>query len=382
MQSMIDGHVAAGEIAGAVAVIAVGDDTAVATSGVQDIDTNIGMRRDTIFRIMSMTKPITAAAAMILVEDGSMALDDPVERWLPELSTRRVLRTNDSELDDVVPAARSIVVEDLLTLRLGLGWLPDCALGREMARLGVAPGPNPVPLSPDEFMTRIGRLPLAAQPGERWIYHTGADILTVLISRVAGKPLGEFLADRLFDPLGMVDTGFFVSRMKLGRLATGYSRSDAGLAIADPAVGGHYSAPPVFPSELVSTADDYLRFARMLLRGGSPVLSRGNVERMMQDQISAAQKAVSPFFPGFWDETGWGYGGGIVTHKRGDGPSVGSYGWDGGFGTTMTIDPHTDTVVILLLQRLMTGPADTTIGADLRRIAFADRHPHPSGDES
>jgi CubicO group peptidase (beta-lactamase class C family) len=386
IQSLLDRHVETGAIAGAVALVGGGDEATVFTAGSQDLESGAKMRRDTIFRIMSMTKPITAAAAMILVEDGRIALDDPVERWLPELAARRVLRTPDSALDDTVPAARPIVVEDLLTLRLGLGWVQDGAVGREMQALGVAPGPDPVPFTPDEFMERIGRLPLASQPGERWLYHTGADILAVLIARAAGTALPEFLQERLFAPLGMQDTGFYVPSAKLARLATGYSRAkEGGLVVSDPAVGGAYAAPPLFPSELVSTADDYLRFARMLLRGGDSggvrVLSADSVRRMMQDRITPEQKAASPFFPGFWDDKGWGYGAAVVTRETACGPKPGSYGWDGGYGTSMTIDPEADRIVILLLQRLMTGPDDVAIAAELRRIAYAEQ-PEPIGEHA
>jgi CubicO group peptidase (beta-lactamase class C family) len=175
IQALLDRHVQSGAIAGAVALVTAGDTEALTTAGVQDRETGAPMRPDTIFRIMSMTKPITAAAAMILVEDGRLALEDEVGRFLPELADRRVLRTPGSPLDDTVPAVRPIVVEDLLTLRLGIGWLHEGAVGHEMQALGVAPGPTAVGFTPGEYMQRIGRLPLAAQPGERWLYHTGAD---------------------------------------------------------------------------------------------------------------------------------------------------------------------------------------------------------------
>lgn len=371
IQALLDQHVQTGAIAGAVALVAQGEAApAVFCAGVQDLESGVPMRRETIFRIMSMTKPVTAAAAMILVEQGRIALGDKVERWLPEVADRQVLRTPQSALDDTVPALRPIVVEDLLTLRLGLGWLHEGAVGQEMKALGVAPGPTAVAFTPDEYMARIGRLPLAAQPGERWLYHTGADILAVLIARVAGEPLPAFLQARLFQPLGMRDTGFHVPAAKLDRLATAYSSSEAGLAVADPASGGEYAAPPVFPSELVATADDYHRFARMLLRGGSPVLSADSIGRMMRDHITPAQKAMSPFFPGFWEHHGWGYGGAVVTSANGAGPPAGSYGWNGGYGTHFTVDPASDTLAILLTQRAMTSADDIAIATELGRIVY------------
>lgn len=183
----------------------------------------------------------------------------------------------------------------------------------------------------------------------------------------------------------MQDTGFHVPKAKLPRLATGYARGkDGTLVVSDLAADGDYATPPVFPSELVSTADDYLRFARMLLRGGEAsgtrVLTAGSVRRMMQDHITPAQKAASPFFPGFWDKNGWGYGGAVVTQPTAGGPRPGSYGWDGGYGTSMSIDPARDTIVILLLQRLMTGPDDAAIAAELRRIAYAHQRQTTEGE--
>ncbi|MBV8915666.1 MAG: beta-lactamase family protein, partial [Acetobacteraceae bacterium] len=217
---LLEEQVRTGAIAGAVAALVWGEAVQVVTAGAQDFASGAPMRRDTIFRIMSMTKPITAAAAMVLVEDGTIALEESVECFLPELADRRVLRTPDSPLDDTVPAERPITLEDLLTLRCGLGWLPSGAVAAAMQAFGVAPGPDPVPFGPDEFMRRIGDLPLASQPGQRWLYHTGADILAVLIARAAGMSLPDFLRERLFEPLGMRDTGFHVPEADLSRLAT------------------------------------------------------------------------------------------------------------------------------------------------------------------
>jgi CubicO group peptidase (beta-lactamase class C family) len=372
-------HVARGGIAGAVALLADGDAAQVFTAGVRSLGHPAPVRRDDIFRIMSMTKPITAAAALMLVEEGRIALADPVERWLPELSGRRVLRTMDSAVDDTVPAARPIILEDLLTLRLGLGAIlappGRYPVQARIAELGLAPTPDPVPFDPDEYMARTGRLPLIHQPGEGWMYHTGADILAVLIARVSGQPLDRFLRDRIFTPLRMTDTGFFVPAGNLSRLVAGYATDDAGvLRECEPASGGSYASPAIFPSELVSTADDYLAFARMLLDGGrgpgGQILSAASVRAMMTDHITPAQKAVSPFFPGFWDHNGWGYGGAVTTSDGGSAPR-GSYGWAGGLGTSMVIDPATRRVVIFLSQRLMRGPADAALSAEIQKIALS-----------
>jgi len=368
-----------GAVAGAVALVAQGDVVQVEAAGVQDLSTAVPMRRDTIVRIASMTKPVTAAAAMMLVEDGRIALDDPVERWLPELADRRVLRSMESAVDDTVPARRPITLEDLLTLRLGLGAVmappgtyPVQALVTE---LGLAPSAEHVPFPPDEYMARIGRLPLMHQPGERWVYHTGADILAVLIARVAGMSLGDFLHLRIFAPLGMRDTGFSVPDAAIDRLATAYRRDETGaLHVVDPARGGAYASPPVFESELVSTADDYLAFARMLLvgenRSGRFLLTAGSVRLMMQDHITAAQKAASPFAAGFWDRSGWGYGGAVVTASGGAG-APGSFGWMGGLGTSVLIDPALGRTTIVLAQRLMRAPDDTALTTEVQSLVYS-----------
>jgi CubicO group peptidase (beta-lactamase class C family) len=228
-------------------------------------------------------------------------------------------------------------------------------------------------------MARLAGLPLLHQPGEQWMYHTGSDILGVLVARAAGMSLGDFLAERIFAPLGMTDTAFSVPAAKLDRLATCY-RTDAEtqrLAVYDDARNGRWTRPPAFPSGgggLVSTADDFLAFGRMMLRLGSHgahrILARPTVDLMTTDHLTAAQKAASPFFPGFWDKTGWGFGLSVTTGRDALAPSPGSYGWMGGFGTSWWTDPHEDMVAILLIQRLMTGPNDVVISADFATLAY------------
>ena len=373
-------RVASGEVAGAVALVARRDAIHVEAIGVQDLASGAPMRRDTLFRIASMTKPITAAAAIILVEEARIALDDPVERWLPELADRSVLRSIESPLDDLAPARRPITLRDLLAFTPGLGVVMappgTYPIQAAMTDLGVAPGADQLPFPPDEFMARIGALPLIHQPGERWMYHTGADLAAVLISRVAGRPLEDFLRERLFAPLGMKDTGFSVPEARLDRLASCYARGDDGaLEVWDEARGGRYAQPPAFPNALVSTADDYLAFAKMLLddgrHPGGRILARPTVRFMMSDQLTPAQKAASPFFPGFWDNRGWGFGGAVITRRDGIADSPGRYGWDGGFGTTFIVDPSEEMVAILLTQRLMRGANDTAINQDFLTLAYA-----------
>jgi CubicO group peptidase (beta-lactamase class C family) len=320
------------------------------------------MRRDTIFRLASSTKPITAVAAMILVEECRLRLDEPLEEWLPELTARRVLRTIAGPLDDTVPAQRPITLRDLLTFRSGYGDLglfaPEYPFQRALEAAGLSISTWPFRGTSDEFMRRLGELPLAHQPGERWLYHTGAEVLGVLIARVSGQPLGAFLRERIFEPLGMTDTGFDVPEAKLARLPPCYGRdlTTRALVVLDQPKG-QYAQPPAFESGaggLVSTADDLLAFGRMLLGDCDRdvrVLSRPTIELMRMDHLTAEQKAVSPFFEGFWACHGWGLGFGIVTGRAEPADIPGRFGWDGAFGTSFWMDPRESVVGVLMTQR-------------------------------
>jgi len=382
MADTLQAYVDRGEVPGLVALIARGDTVHVVAAGVQDRDSGVAMARDSLFRIASMTKPIAAAAAMILVEDGKLRLDEPVDRLLPELANRRVLRTLGSEIDDTVPADRPITLRDLLTFRCGFGAVmarPGAyPIQKAMSDAGFAPGPSPADFPPDEWIARFARLPLIQQPGTSWLYHTGSDILGVLIARAAQTPFDAFLAERIFAPLGMVDTGFSVPADKIGRLTTSYmlDRRSGNIVVYDQAEGGRWSRPPVFASGgggLVSTVDDYLAFSRMMLNlgrhEGGRILSRPTVELMTTDQLTPAQKAVSPFYPGFWDANGWGFGMSVTTARQGY-LTVGSYGWDGGMGSTARNDPTEGLTCILLTQRMMRGPAPEAIYTDMWQLAY------------
>lgn len=331
--------------------------------GTLAFDSAAPMRRDTICRLASVTKPITAVATMILVEECKLRLDDPVDEWLPELANRRVLRSIGSELDDTVPAVRAITLRDLLTFRSGYGELafvaPMCPLHQAMiaARLPLAVWPYPG--NDDAFMQALGNLPLAHQPGERWLYHMGAEILGVLISRASGMSLSAFLRERIFEPLGMNDTGFSVPEASLDRLATCY-QTDFGtgeVTVLDPGRGSDYARPRSIESGaggLVSTADDLLAFGRMLLNRGAcgrqRILSRPTIELMTTDQLTPEQKAVSPFFENFWDSYGWGLGLGVITRRADVAGVPGRFGWDGAFSTSLYVDPREDLVGILMTQ--------------------------------
>lgn len=379
MAAAMRGHVEAGAVAGIVTLVARGDDVRADAVGLADLDGAAPMRRDTIVRIASMTKPMLAVVALAMVEEGLIGLDDAVDRWLPELAGRRVLRSLASPLGDTVPARRPISLRDLLTLRLGIGVVMEppgrYPIQQAMEDAGVAPGPvNPV-VTPDAWMKQLGSLPLLHQPGEAWMYHTGFDVLAVLLARIAGRSLDEVMRERLFGPLGMADTGFHVPPNAIGRLACAYMRDpESGrLTLVDPAAGGAYASPQAFPCELVSTADDVLAFARMLARGrhGSrTILSPAMVAEMTRDQITPEQKAVSPFFPGFWETTGWGFGLGVVMKPDELSAVPGRYGWEGGFGTGLNIDPHRDLVTIFLSQRLMQSPDDAALNREFQTLAY------------
>ncbi len=366
MHEVMAGHVERGDVPGAVMLIQRRGDVQVDTVGAMALEGE-PMRPDTIFRITSMTKPVTAVAAMILVEECVLRLDDPVDGLLPELADRRVLRRLDGPVDDTVPADRPLTLRDLLTFRMGFGLVmgppdryPIVQAVEELGIRGVGPPSPGIELDPDEWIRRLGTLPLMHQPGETWMYNTGSCVLGVLIARAAGQPFEAFLRERIFDPLGMIDTGFHVPEDKLDRLATSYAvdAETGGLRLLDPVEGGQWAQPPAFPdgaAGLVSTVDDYLLFGEMMLNrgrcGGERILSRPAVELMTSDQLTPAQKAGAGFLPGYWDNRGWGFGVSVVTGRDDLSASPGRFGWDGGFGTSWFTDPAEDMVAILMTQR-------------------------------
>lgn len=371
LRALLESHVETGELPGAVGLVAGPDGTEVAVVGTVDVAGSAPMARDSIFRIASITKPITAAATMLLVEDGLVALDDPISRWLPELAAPMVVRTPASALDDVVPAVRPITVLDLLTFRAGYGFPSDFSLPAVQPLFTeLHQGPIPSPLSPDAWLATLARIPLLHQPGEGWLYNTGSDLLGALIARVTGRPLPEVLAERLFVPLGMVDTGFAVPAGSLDRLVTAYRPDpDGGLALFDPpGTDSAWSRPPAFPSGaggLVSTADDWLAFGRMLLSGGEVggssgrrVLQPESVRLMTTDQLTAEQRAASTLF---LEGQGWGFGGSVDVAALAPWNVPGRYGWVGGTGTAAHVCPATGRVTVLLTQRAMTGPQTTEL---------------------
>jgi CubicO group peptidase (beta-lactamase class C family) len=385
LHDVMAGYVERGEVPGLVTLVSRRGEVHVEAIGKQMVAGNEVVRRDTIFRIASLSKPITAAATMMLVEECKLRLDEPVDRLLPELANRQVLQRLAGPLDDTVPAQRPITVRDLLTFRLGFGQLmappdayPILSAAHDL-QLGMGP-PSPATMpAPDEWIRRLGTLPLMRQPGEQWLYNTGADVLSVLIARASGQPLETFLREHLFAPLGMQDTSFSVPAAKLDRLATSYGvNSDTGaLAVYDEAAGGQWSRPPAFPSGaggLVSTIDDYLAFGQMLLNqgkhGNERILSRLSVETMTTDQLTPAQKALPSLVPDYWDSHGWGFGMAIVTRRDDIAAAPGQYGWDGGLGTVWRTDPQEEMITILMTQRAWTSPRPPDVCLDFLTLAY------------
>ncbi|MET0135201.1 MAG: serine hydrolase domain-containing protein [Kibdelosporangium sp.] len=360
MHDVLAGHVTAGLIPGLVTLVSRRGETHVSAIGTMSVGGG-EMQQDTIFRIASMTKPVIAVATLILVEECVLRLDDPVDKFLPELADRQVLTSIDAALDSTVPADRPITARDLLTFRLGFGMVfEDLPISRAANERSVGTGrPRRLQLTPDEWLRNLGELPLMHQPGEKWLYNTGSDVLGVLIERACGQSLDMFLRERIFEPLGMADTGFFVPPEKLSRFATSYvpdPETDELSVYDEP--NGMWSSLPLFLSGaggLVSTATDFDVFGQMMLNNGKygseRILSRAAVELMTTDQLTPAQKAVSGFVPGYFDNRGWGFGVGVDT-GRVDLNSVGRFGWDGGLGTSWWADPAEDLSAILLTQRM------------------------------
>ncbi len=376
MHDVVAGYVEHGEVPGLVTLVSRRGEVHVDVIGTQAFGESPPMRRDTIFRISSMTKPITAVATMILVEECRLRLDEPVDALLPELAERQVLQRLYGPLDDTVPAKRQITVRDLLTFRMGFGQLlapPDAypilkAASEQQIGMG-PPSPSSMP-APAEWMRRLGRLPLMHQPGEQWMYNTGSDVLGVLIARASGQPLEEFFRERIFEPLDMRDTSFSVPEAALDRLATSYwtDPTSGKLTIYDKALGGQWSRPPAFPSGaggLVSTIDDYLAFGQMMLslgkHGNERILSRLSVELMTTDQLTPEQKAASSLISGFLDGNGWGFGVSVVTRRDDIAAVPGRYGWDGGLGTSWYSDPKEEMVIILMTQCAWTSPSPPNV---------------------
>ncbi|WP_444962721.1 serine hydrolase domain-containing protein [Nocardiopsis sp. M1B1] len=375
MRDVLARHIESGRIPGLVALVSRGGETHVEALGTMRHDGGAPMRRDTIFRMASTSKPVSMAAAMVLLDECRLRLDDLVEQWLPELADRQVLRRIDGPLDDTVPARRPITVRDVLTSTFGLG-IDRSALGTPIMNAvfeqGLTPDlPEPMP-EPDEWMRRLGTLPLMHQPGEQWQYHISNDLLGVLVSRVTGQSFEAFLRERVFGPLGMGDTGFHVPADGMDRLPPLYAPDPqtGEFHVWDPAEGGRHSQPPAFQGGgggLVSTVDDYHAYFRMLLNqgmhGNERILSRPAVQLMTTNRLTPAQQAARNTMAtenvhvsfGQGQHGGWGFGMAVRTY-RGDYAPVGQFGWDGGAGTSAYADPENQLTGIVLTQVGMSVP--------------------------
>ncbi len=384
MHRVLSGHVEGREMPGLVALVSHNDEVHVEVLGTLAFGDPAPMKRDAIFRIASITKLITAVAAMILVEECKLRLDDSIEPWLPELSNRRVLKSISSDLDDTVPALRAITLRDLLTYRMGFGSvmaMPDTYPIQKLIREYRIGGDGPMLPShapgTEQWLQKLGSLPLLAQPGERWMYHVSGDVLGALIARVSGQSLGTFMRERIFDPLGMKDTAFYIPPEKIDRLPAFYffDRQTNKLDFFDDVANSAWGSEPPFESGgggLVSTIDDYFAFSRMMLNKGrhgrEQVLSRAAVELMTSDQLTAEQRAGSELF--FGRHSSWGLGMAVDIRRNEIYQTPGRFGWTGGFGTSAYTDPAEKMIGIIFTQRMMDSPEPPKVFTDFWTLAY------------
>ncbi len=348
------------QIAGAVTLVARRGRVAwLRAQGMADRESGRPMRTDAIFRICSMTKPITSVGVMMLYEEGRFLLEDPVSAYLPEFAHPKVLVKPASGEPYSIPAARGIMIRDLLRHTSGLTYHWNADLGPRYDAAKVAHGLLPYDGTIEDSVKRLAALPLLFNPGERWEYSLGIDVLGRLVEVVSGKPLDEFLKTRIFEPLGMKDTSFYPAEGKLERLATAYTYyKDKGLSRfpEKPITEGSFSYSADYPyrgpkklfsggAGLTSTAGDYERFCQMMLDGGragsTRLLSRKSVELMTHDQLGKVSA-----------DLGFGLGFGIegVQTPLVELGSPGAYYWGGFFYTAFTIDPKEQMIVIFMAQ--------------------------------
>ena len=369
-QASIREAIDAGLLAGAVTMVwQAGKVLQVNELGHRDVHAGLPMQRDTIFRIASMTKPVTVAAAMTMVEERAFALSDPVARWLPELADVRVLADPSGPLDATVPLRRPITFDDLMTHRSGLAYA--FSVGQPLSR---AYGALRFRQDQDQWLADVAKLPLVHQPGERLTYSHATDVLGIALSRIDGKPLADVLAQRVLGPLGMSDTGFAVTQEGRRRAATMYQLDETG-TLRDDAMGPAPVTLPTFctgGAGLWSTADDYLTFARMLLAGGTVdgvrVLSEESVRVMRTDRLTAEQKRFPFLGMPFWRGRGFGLNLSVVTDPAQSrqlyGPGgLGTFSWPGAYGTWWQADPTADLVMLYLIQNLPDLSADAAAAA-------------------
>lgn len=348
-------YVDRGEVPGAIVGVWRDGEVSLDAAGAMATDGGASLSVDTLVRVSSNSKPMAAALTLALVEDGVLALDDPVDRFVPELAGQRVLRRLDAPLDDSVPSERPATVEDLLTMRLGFGFVfeGDCpVLGMAAeAQLGIGPPDPSVPLTPDAWIARFAELPLLEQPGTVWRYDLAYGVLGVVLARAGTRSLEELLRERVLDPLGMAETAFVAPP---GRLPPCYAIDDSGLVLFDGASDSRWARAPSFPDArggLVSTAADLLRFASTLLEGGNGVMTPDAVAAMTTDHLTPEQRR-SPSALAFLGGSGWGYGVQVLTPGNDSSVQTPRYGWGGGLGTLWYSWPRQRTAAVLLTQVL------------------------------
>ncbi len=363
----------AGVLAGAVTVVwQRGEVLQVNEVGYRDIDAGLPMGRDTLFRIASMTKPVTVAAIMSQVDEGKLTLKDPVTRWAPELADVRVLDDPHGPLDRTHPLRRAMLIEDLLTHTSGLAYAFSVSgpISKAYMRL-------PFHQGPDAWLAELAKLPLVHQPGERVTYSHAIDLLGVIASRIDGKPFHEVLDDRVLGPAGMPDTGFFVTPEARRRAATMYRLTDDH-RLEHGVMGPPHITPPSFCNAgggLWSTADDYLRFVRMLLGDGSVdgvrVLSPESAQLMRTDRLTEEQKRHNFLGAPYWVGRGFGLNLSVVTDPAKSTPlfgpgGVGTFSWPGAYGTWWQADPSADLILVYLIQNLpdLTVDAATAVAGN------------------
>ncbi|RFB04919.1 serine hydrolase domain-containing protein [Parvularcula marina] len=399
----LQAYVDDGELAGIVTLTSrAGEIVQSDALGWSDIESRTPMRPDTLFRIASMTKPVTSVAALMLIEDGLIALDDPVSRWLPELANPRVLRNAAGPLEDTVSAEREITVEDLFTHRSGIayGFFSEGPIKSAYDRVLGDPGMNRQTV--DEWLAALGSLPLSYQPGERFHYGHSTDVLGFLVGRILGKPFRQVLKERIFEPLGMTDTDFWIPAEKRERLASLYRYDEQAGRLARVELD-MYEAPPDYTpggGGLISSASDYHRFARMLLGHGAVdnvrLLKLKTVDLMMTNRLTPSQRHIPFAGMPLWEKSGFGLGVSItedpIDNPYSSGPP-GTITWPGIFGTWWQADPVNDLVMIYMIQHQVPVSANsgstiaTGRGAVGRRALPVYQHgiyaaldPHPDTD--
>jgi CubicO group peptidase (beta-lactamase class C family) len=385
MQRFVD----AGHIAGIVMLTWRNGEIAQADAlGCRDLETRTPMTRDTLFRIASMTKPVTSVAALMLVEDGRIALESAVTNWLPELSKLTVLRDPEGPLTQTEPVRKPITLLDLLTHRAGFAYHFTASGPLAPAYESVFNGFDAM-VDPARWLEHIAELPLMYQPGVRWQYGISTDVLGALVQRVAGMPLGEFFRTRIFEPLGMKDTAFAVTPAQAARLSTSYVvDQDGRRAVEDHPSTSRWLKPERFQSGgggLVSTADDYLQFARVLLgRGrlqgdaaerakGPRLLSHKSVDLMRSNFLTPEQRTIPAFGYPIWRAQGFGLGVSVIDDPAQQLPagyrSMGSFSWPGALGTSWFADPVENMIGIMLIQRRSAEPFP--LAKEYERLVYA-----------